>query len=254
MFDRQSFCDAVRANLFGGTLTVGQLSGINAVLDEWERRQLTDLRWLAYMLATDKHETNATMQAVREAYWLSEAWRRANLRYWPWYGRGLVQLTWERNYLRMEQLLGVAFTKDPDLALDLRNAVLIMFEGMLKAESDVGDFTGKCLEQFFNGTTDDPVGARAIINGTDRAEEIADIHRGFLRALTNAGQASPPVPRVLRRGDDGPDVAALQRALGIVPDGQFGPKTDSAVRMFQADRGLVVDGLAGAMTMRALGI
>lgn len=71
---------------------------------------------------------------------------------------------------------------------------------------------------------------------------------------TFSGLDAPAAPRVLRKGDHGPDVVALQRALGITPDGSFGPMTDLAVRLFQADQGLVVDGLAGAMTRRALGI
>jgi hypothetical protein len=61
-------------------------------------------------------------------------------------------------------------------------------------------------------------------------------------------------PRALRRGDRGADVVALQVALGIQPDGDFGPNTDAAVRLFQADRGLVVDGTVGVMTRRSLGI
>jgi hypothetical protein len=61
-----------------------------------------------------------------------------------------------------------------------------------------------------------------------------------------------PTPRPMRQGDTGSDVAALQRALGVTPDGHFGPKTEAAVRMFQEDRGLVVDGIAGAMTRMAL--
>lgn len=69
-----------------------------------------------------------------------------------------------------------------------------------------------------------------------------------------SGPATPTAPRVLRKGDKGPDVRALQAALGIVPDSDFGPQTDAAVRMFQADRGLVVDGIVGAMTRRALDI
>lgn len=182
--DRDKFFGRVRLNPFGGILQQGQVDGCNAILDEWERRpELTDLRWLAYMLATAKWETSHTMQPVREAYWLSEDWRRHNLRYYPWYGRGLVQLTWERNYRRMEMLLGIALTKDPDLALNLKNAVAIMFEGMLTAESHVGDFTNHALEEFFSATVDDPVGARAIINGTDKAHEIAAIHAGFLAGL-----------------------------------------------------------------------
>ena len=50
----------------------------------------------AYVLATAYWETARTMEPVREAFWMSEEWRRANLRYFPWYGRGFVQLTWER--------------------------------------------------------------------------------------------------------------------------------------------------------------
>lgn len=69
-----------------------------------------------------------------------------------------------------------------------------------------------------------------------------------------AGQDAPVAPRVLRRGDKGSDVVALQRALGVMPDGDFGPQTDAAVRLFQADRGLVVDGIAGVMTRRSLGL
>lgn len=70
----------------------------------------------------------------------------------------------------------------------------------------------------------------------------------------HSGQGVPRAPRVLRQGDKGPDVAAMQTALGVRPDGDFGPKTDSAVRLFQAANGLVVDGIVGAMTRRALGL
>lgn len=66
--------------------------------------------------------------------------------------------------------------------------------------------------------------------------------------------AAPIAPRVLRKGDHGADVAALQAALGILADGDFGPVTEAAVRRLQAARGLVVDGIAGAMTRRALGL
>lgn len=63
-----------------------------------------------------------------------------------------------------------------------------------------------------------------------------------------------PEPRLLLVGCRGGDVAALQAALGVLADGDFGPVTDAAVRRLQAARGLVVDGIAGAMTRRALGL
>jgi len=75
-----------------------------------------------------------------------------------------------------------------------------------------------------------------------------------LRAAADvyAGRDAPATPRALRKGDRGADVVALQTALGVRPDGDFGPATDAAVRLFQADRGLVVDGMVGAMTRVAL--
>jgi hypothetical protein len=188
MINRKTFYDQVRKSLFGNTLTQQQVDGMNAILDEWEKRKLTDLRWLAYMFATAKHETNATMQAVKEAYWLSEEWRRTHLRYYPYYGRGLVQLTWLTNYEKMAKFTGLDLVGNPDLALDLHGAVQVMFEGMTRGETGVGDFTNKSLEDYFNATVDDPYNARRIINSLDKAQAIADIHNLFLKALKVATQ------------------------------------------------------------------
>jgi N-acetylmuramoyl-L-alanine amidase len=62
----------------------------------------------------------------------------------------------------------------------------------------------------------------------------------------------------LRRGDTGEAVADLQRRLGELgfadddPSGVFGDATVQAVRAFQADRGLTVDGRCGAQTWSAV--
>jgi resuscitation-promoting factor RpfB len=52
----------------------------------------------------------------------------------------------------------------------------------------------------------------------------------------------------------GSSVKALQSALGLTPDGIYGPQTRRAVRRFQRAHGLVVDGIAGPATLGALGI
>jgi len=57
---------------------------------------------------------------------------------------------------------------------------------------------------------------------------------------------------LLRRGSQGPEVAAIQAKLGIPADGVFGPRTDAAVRSYQARMGLVVDGIVGPITRGAL--
>lgn len=67
-------------------------------------------------------------------------------------------------------------------------------------------------------------------------------------------QAAPVTDSVLKRGDSGSRVAALQRALGITADGEFGTQTHKAVRAFQRSHGLTVDGVVGARTAAKLGV
>ncbi len=64
----------------------------------------------------------------------------------------------------------------------------------------------------------------------------------------------------LRKGDAGVRVRLLQRALaeaGFSPgsiDGDFGGHTDAAVRNYQASEGLLVDGIVGDRSAKALGL
>lgn len=60
------------------------------------------------------------------------------------------------------------------------------------------------------------------------------------------------VAPMLRRGSRGDAVADLQRKLLVFADGDFGPATENAVRMFQKEHGLYPDGVAGPATMVAL--
>jgi len=63
--------------------------------------------------------------------------------------------------------------------------------------------------------------------------------------------------RVMKRGNRGWDVAALQflltrRGFRTSIDGGFGSSTEATVRRFQSSRGLTADGLAGRATIRAV--
>lgn len=65
--------------------------------------------------------------------------------------------------------------------------------------------------------------------------------------------SQPTYPgKPLRFGSSGPAVVAIQQALRITPDGQFGRATDQHVRNFQKARGLTVDGVVGPVTWKAL--
>ena len=66
------------------------------------------------------------------------------------------------------------------------------------------------------------------------------------------------VKRTLRRGSQGADVAELQAELNArgfdcgAVDGIFGKGTERAVKAFQQDRNLAVDGIVGPSTRAAL--
>src|SRR3990167_10910210 len=63
-----------------------------------------------------------------------------------------------------------------------------------------------------------------------------------------------PGRNVLKKGMTGGDVPVLQKALNasLVIDGDFGPKTETAVKAFQARSDLVADGIVGLLTWGAL--
>ncbi|MGV2975691.1 glycoside hydrolase family 19 protein [Roseibium alexandrii] len=132
----------------------------------------------AYILATAYWETARTMKPVKEAYWLSEDWRRKNLRYYPWYGRGYVQLTWEANYKKAGNVLGVNFIADPDKLLEPENSARILVQGSME-----GWFTGKKIPDYITLKKSDFRNARRVINGMDKASEIAKLARGYDEAL-----------------------------------------------------------------------
>lgn len=192
--DPKPFFEIVRSAL--GIKDASAVAGYNAILAEAQRRKVP-LAWLAYMLATAFWETAGTMQPVAEAYWVknAEAWRKANLRYWPYYGRGYVQLTWDFNYKKatdyFRHVLGVEvdFVKNPDLVMKPEYAAIIMFVGMTE-----GWFTGKDLGDYIDNIDEGDVedmreftNARRIINGTDKAEKIGQHALVFERALKAAG-------------------------------------------------------------------
>lgn len=182
---RDYFFENIKYYLFG-SMEQSQVDGCNVFLDWYDNenpplpeRYHIDDRCLAYILATTYHETAFTMQPIKEMG--GETYLKSKP-YYPWFGRGYVQLTWEDNYRKMDEKLGLRgqLIANPDLALDPEVAKKVIIFGMYD-----GDFTGKRLGQFFTDTLTDWYNARTIVNAHDRAGDIAGYAEKFVNALTS---------------------------------------------------------------------
>lgn len=180
--NRKFFFDHLRLTLFDGRLRQPQVNGLNGFLNRWEAEHGDDDdRWLAYILATTHHETGRRFEPIEEA---GRGRGRPYGRPDPvtgqrYYGRGFVQLTWKENYRKMGEALGVDLVGHPELALDFDISLRIIFYGMIN-----GSFTGRRLSRYFNATTEDWRNARRIVNGLDRADDIASVARRYYAAVS----------------------------------------------------------------------
>lgn len=188
----QAFFDAVRA--FAGDLKQEQVDGFNAVLKAIGEARWP-IAWAAYGLATAWWETARTMQPVKEAYWLPESWRKKNLRYFPHYGRGYLQITWLDNYKWADRELGLngALLADLDKAMEPEIAAAILVRGMEQGAFSKDRKGPRSLARYLpkdrKATKEEFRLARPIINIMDKASEIAALAVKFQDALEAGGWA-----------------------------------------------------------------
>lgn len=189
-FDRSKFYNSIRDSDHISSITDDPraVDGTEVLLDAWDQSGLIDEHFLAYMGGTAYHESAHTMRPIEEyGKGHGHAYGKPTGPYRQVYdGRGLVQLTWEKNYahatqeLRARGVIGddIDLEKTPTLAMRPDIAAAILIWGMVE-----GWFTGKKLGDFFNDTANDPENARTIINGHDRAALIANYYWDFLDAI-----------------------------------------------------------------------
>lgn len=233
-----AFFDAVRATVFGGSLTQGQVDGCNVICEAWERYGDDDDQKLSYLLGTTFHETGGTMQPVRE----KGSGDGPDADKWDDYlekydtgklaktlgnspeadgdgvifaGKGYVQITGLANYRKASAKLGVDLVKNPDLALKPEIAARILVEGCMG-----GWFTGKKLRDYIDGGVASYIGARRVVNGQDRAKDIAEYALHFEQALEAAAKApkpsAPPKPETPASEPQNWIAALMELVVGVL--------------------------------------
>jgi putative chitinase len=95
-----------------------------------------------------------------------------------YYGRGHTQNTWLDNYEYIKQRTGVDVVNNPNLLLDSKLSAEVTVLAMKE-----GWYTGKKLSDYINDKKKDLLGARRIVNGNDKAQQIADIAVVMEKAL-----------------------------------------------------------------------
>lgn len=106
------------------------------------------------------------------------------------YTGGKVQLTGRRNFRRLGERLGLDLEGNPELIYDMEISTAALFTGMLE-----GLFTGKKLDDYTDLSGNlDAVKARRVVNGSDKAEDIASLYRRWLDALQAAVRDYQPMP------------------------------------------------------------
>jgi hypothetical protein len=149
------------------------------VLAAAKKYGVTDPAQVAYILSTVQTETTMGANLVEGAT------RNKSAPGSTYYGRGLVQLTGIDNYRKASSLVGVDLVKSPERATQPEIAAKILVVGMRD-----GMFTGRKLSDFIRDGKADFVGARQIVNDSDKQFEMAQNAQRYLASIQGTSIAT----------------------------------------------------------------
>jgi len=218
--NRANFFASVRKDIFNGKLSQSQVMGLDAIFDACENLNITDLRMMAYAMATPMIETGGSYEPITENLnYSTEALRAkfgnrisasdaqkygrnsshaanqemiANIIYGGEWGKANLGNTqpgdgWKFRGRGLCQTTGrrnyakFGLENNPEDAAHVKPAADIMVKGMRD-----GLFTSNKFSDYFTASKEDFVQARRMINSLDKAEEIAGYARKFHAALKGA--------------------------------------------------------------------
>ena len=169
------------------------------VYDKAVEYWITDNRQIAYVLSTIKWESWFKNQ--KEIWWEDrEYWRVDSVTWKAYYGRWFIQLTLKDNYENYTQIIRnywkdfkandgniikwseIDLVNNPDIILKSNELAIFIAIHWMKNWT----FTWEKLDDYINNKETDFVGARAIVNGSDKADSFArnaqlyldDLNRG----------------------------------------------------------------------------
>jgi putative chitinase len=163
---------------------------------------------------------------------------------WAYRGNGIMQTTGRGNHQRMGQRCGVDFTTRPELVTSaehaLKPALAEWTEGSLNTLADQNNI--RAITKRINGG----------YNGL--ADRIAWFEK-IWRMLDKGAVTVPAEPDKVSAPD--PETVEVQRKLVLLGyklkvDGHYGDATEAAIRDFQSKSGVMVDGVAGPVTIAAM--
>lgn len=187
---------------------------------------ITDEGQIAYILATVEHESK--FQPIEEANYMGKARQMSYLKkksYYPYYGRGFVQITHDYNYKKFGELTNKPLLQQPELALDICTSAFCTVYGM---KEGLYNPKGKPMSFYIQGAKREFVAARYLVNLQDKAQYIAGLAEKWLKqakdllagaepiilngsAGTQSNASNKPLP-----GDYSTSASALGGVTGII--------------------------------------
>jgi putative chitinase len=172
---------------------------------------------------------------------------------WRYRGRGPIQLTGKANYAAFASDMDVDVLDNPDLVSEdkevaLMSAIWFWNKNKLNQYADSGDI--KTMTRRINGGY---IGLEDRIHHYKDAMEMLGEDGGEHDSdVGDDDHADAENFSTLRKGMKGDGVKAMQEALGISADGNFGPGTERALKNWQNENDLTADGIAGPVTLSKL--
>jgi len=158
---------------------------------------------------------------------------------WKYHGRGAIQLTGKDNYKQFSRDCGIPAYYLPELITDDMNNI-IRTGTWYWTKHNLNDYADK---SDIKGIT------KKINGGYIGLAERTSLYHKILNCMNGN---STEFSGTISAGSIGSYVVQIQAALGLNADGIFGAGTDKAVKTYQSEHNLIVDGIVGTITFNAI--